>query len=79
MKLLTVQETAAMLRVSDDLVRKLIKQRLLTARNLTPKSQRATYRIEESEVERYLGLTRPAPQPGTRRRKAEKVTYPEFF
>ena len=78
MNLLTVSEVAARLNVSDDLVRKLIAQRVIEARNVTPKSRRATYRIEEAEVERFLGLTKPDP-PSPRRAPRPKAAYREYF
>ena len=50
----TVDEAAAWLKVSDDIIREMIRDGRLSPLDLCPKSKYRTYRIPRSELDRFM-------------------------
>lgn len=75
--LLTIAEVAARLRHSDVHVLRLIHARKLAAVN-TGTGRRASWRISEDEVDRFLEIRKPAPKPERKRREKKPKGFIEY-
>ena len=79
MPLLTTESVAARLAVTPEHVVGLIRAGRLAASDVGLGSRRATWRIEEEEVERFLADSMPAPPKPRAKRRKPKPEMVQYF